>query len=158
MAFTTELERDSALNLSQAADGTFNLYLTGIPYNPDRYTLVTKEQLRYSYDQFGDIELLSISDRNGVTLKFDETGIQSSAGPRITWERDASGRIQHILDPDGNSLEYAYDSHGRLLSFQDQEGNITSYSYVDDPYGFTTGLRSKRPRLRARQGGAWTAP
>ncbi|MCR9296030.1 MAG: putative Ig domain-containing protein, partial [bacterium] len=116
--------------LSQAEDGTFGLYLTGFPYNPDTYTLVTKDQHRYTYQQFADMPLQSIKDRNGVELVFDETGIHSSVGPEILWVRDAAGRIQHIIDPAGNRLEYTYDAQGDLRSVTDQVGITWTMQYA----------------------------
>ncbi len=36
------------VSLSQQADGTFAVYLFGLPYNPDAYTLITRDQVRYT--------------------------------------------------------------------------------------------------------------
>jgi RHS repeat-associated protein len=122
--------------LSQNANGAFGLYLLNLPYNPDRYTLVSKEQLRLTYDQFSDLQLQSISDRNGVQLTFTEDGIFSSLGPQVVWQRDSLNRITSITDPAGNVLKYSYDHNGDLVSFEDQVGNVTSMSYLADPAHF----------------------
>ena len=99
--------------------GTFGLYLFGLPYNPDTYTLVSKDQMRYTYGQFDDLQLRSVSNRNNVTLAFDQTGIHSSIGPEILWTRDAQGRITRITDPVGRMIQYGYDTSGDLV-FRDQ--------------------------------------
>ncbi len=120
-------------SLSQQADGTFSVYLFGLPYNPDRYTLVTRDQMRYSYDQFADMQLQSITSRNNVRLTFDESGIRSSLGPAILWERDDQGRITSIIDPAGNRLFYRYDALGDLVEFENQIGDLTTMRYLTDP-------------------------
>ena len=127
-----QLEVDD-VGLSQNPDGTFGLYLFGFNYNPDTYTLVTQDQMQYTYNQFDDIQLQSIKDRNNVTLTFDNTGIHSSVGPSITWTRDDQGRITEILDTAGNPLAYTYTTSGDLESFTDQVGNVTTMTYLDDP-------------------------
>lgn len=129
-----EMELEVApTSLSQQSDGTFTVYLFGLPYNPDSYTLITRDQVRYSYNQFADIQLQSITNRHNVQLTFDETGIHSSIGPEILWERDAEGRITSIIDPAGNRLHYRYDALGDLVEFENQIGDITRMSYLSDP-------------------------
>ncbi len=120
-------------SLSQQADGTFSIYLFGLPYNPDNYTLVTRDQMRYEYNQFADRQLQSITNRNNVQLIFDDAGIHSSTGPEILWERDTQGRITAIIDPAGNRLHYRYDALGDLVEFENQIGDITRMSYLIDP-------------------------
>ncbi|MDX1926135.1 MAG: putative Ig domain-containing protein [Pirellulaceae bacterium] len=122
--------------LSQNTDGTFGLYLLNLPYNPDRYTLVSKEQLRLTYNQFSDLQLESVSDRNGVQLTFTKDGIFSSLGPKVVWQRDSQNRITSITDPNGNVLKYSYDNNGDLVTFEDQVGNVTRMSYLSDPAHF----------------------
>jgi RHS repeat-associated protein len=126
----------SATPLSQAADGSFGTYLSGLPYNPDRYTLITTEQRRYSYNQFpqdGGPQLTSITDRNGVQLVVDQLGIHSSLGPSIYWSRDAAGRITSITDPAGGQLHYEYSTQGNLIRLTDQTGNVTAMDYLSEP-------------------------
>ena len=81
--------------LRQNPDGTFKLYFGAFNYNPHVYTLITKDQVRYTYDQFEG--LLSISDRNDVRLTYTDTGITSSIGQSITWTRDTFGRSAALL-------------------------------------------------------------
>ncbi len=73
----------------QNADGTFWLYLFGFTYNPDEYTLVTKDQREFRIHQFDGLQ--DITDRNGVMLSFEDDGVFSSTGQSITWVRDAAG-------------------------------------------------------------------
>ncbi|MEM7474531.1 MAG: putative Ig domain-containing protein [Planctomycetota bacterium] len=130
--------------LSQSADGTFGTYLTGFAYNPDTYTLVTKDQLRYTYNQFQDIQLTSIVDRNNVTLTLDESGIRSSIGPEITWTRDSQGRITAITDPAGKTIDYTYTPLGDLESVTDQISQRTSMTYLSEPLHYLESITDPR--------------
>ncbi len=117
--FTADVDTDYELEvpkvgLSQNADGTFGLYLlSGFSYNPREFTLVSKDQIRYTYDQFD--ELQTITDRNDVELEYRDDGIFSSTGESIQFVRDAQGRITSIIDPLGNAIEYEYDADGDLV-------------------------------------------
>jgi RHS repeat-associated protein len=117
--------------LSQSATGVFSLYLVGFPYNPQEYSLTTKDQLTYRYDQFDG--LLDVTDRNGVQLTYSATGIVSSVGQSIQFQRDDLGRLTQILDPAGNPLTYTYDAAGDLVTFTNQVGLGSSYTYLADP-------------------------
>jgi RHS repeat-associated protein len=119
-----------SIPLRQNSDGTFKLYFGGFDYNPRVYTLITKDQLRYTYDQFDG--LLSIQNRNDVRLVWTDTGVSSSVGESITWTRDALGRITQITDPNGNPITYSYSLEGDLISVADQLGNATTMSYLAD--------------------------
>ncbi len=130
--------------LSQNANGSFGLYLLNLPYNPDRYTLVTKDQLRLNYNQFSDLQLESASDRNAVKLTFTKDGIFSSLGPKVTWQRDSQNRITSVTDPAGNVLHYTYDASGDLVSFENQVGDITRMSYLADPAHFLQSIVDPR--------------
>ncbi|MEM0925666.1 MAG: putative Ig domain-containing protein, partial [Planctomycetota bacterium] len=130
--------------LQQNSDGTFGLYLIGFPYNPDTYTLVTKDQLRFTYSQFDAIELQHVEDRNGVRLTFDEFGIHSSAGPRVIWTRDALGRIKSIIDPEGNEIAYEYSEQGDLVRVTDAVGDSMSFTYFDEPAHYLDSVTDAR--------------
>jgi RHS repeat-associated protein len=117
--------------LSQNPDGTFGLYmLGGFAYNPSEYTLITKDQLRYRYDQFDGLR--DITDRNGNVLTYTEDGIFSSTGTSIEFVRDDQGRIAGIVDPAGNSILYDYDAAGNLVMVTDQVGVASTMTYHAD--------------------------
>ena len=130
--------------LTQNANGAFGLYLLNLPYNPDRYTLVSRDQLRLTYNQFSDLQLESVSDRNGVQLTFTKDGIFSNLGPKVVWQRDSQNRITAITDPAGNVLRYSYNDDGDLVSFEDQVGNVTRMSYLADPAHFLQSIVDPR--------------
>lgn len=121
------------MSLTQRDDGTFGIYLLGFNYNPSSYTLITKDQTRYTYDQFAPIELKTIENSHGTVLTVDALGIHGNDGTAILWQRDAFGRITTITDPAGNKIAYEYSSSGHLISVTDQVGNVTRMTYLDAP-------------------------
>ncbi|MEA4824761.1 MAG: hypothetical protein VB111_11735 [Clostridiaceae bacterium] len=59
-------------------------------------------------------EMSSYTDRNGNTTHY---------------ERDASGNITRLINPDASTKEYTYDSKSNLLSVKDELGNFIFYVY-----------------------------
>jgi choice-of-anchor C domain-containing protein len=102
-------------------------------YNPRLYTLKTKEGIKYEIDEIEGLK--KVTDLNGNTLTVKPEGLFHSSGIRVSFERDAQGRITKITEPNDptrtpGTLKYAYDSLGNLLSFTDQSNAVTKYSYT----------------------------
>jgi RHS repeat-associated protein len=141
--------------LIQNDDGTFT-DVSGLAYNPADpefnavYTLTAKDGLVYNIDPISG-QLLSAADPNHNTLTFSASGITSSAGEQVTFQRDPQGRIIGVTDPAGKQVQYAYDDNGNLVSVTDRDGNTTKFIYdstrihyldqVIDPLG-RTGVRA----------------
>jgi RHS repeat-associated protein len=110
-------------------------------YDPTRYKLTDKEGMVYVINQATGVE--KITDLNGNTITFGPNGIIHSAGPSVTFTRDAENRITKITDPLGNEIEYAYDFYGDLVAVTDQEDYTTQFRYnhehglldIVDPHG-----------------------
>ena len=145
-----KLEVDD-IPLSIRSDGTAGLFLFGLPYNPSEYRLTTKDGTAYKYDQFDG--LIDITDRNGNTLTYSDSGIVSSTGESVEFRRDSQGRITEIIDTAGESIEYDYNANGDLVSVTDRTDNTTELVYeqpqlphylteVIDPLG-RSGIRSE---------------
>ena len=94
--------------------------------NQETFTLETKEGDRYNYSHG---LLRSVRTRNGNELTFDAGGISHQSGTGITFERDGENRIEAVVDPLGNRIEYGYDTRGDLVSVTDGEGNLTKFTY-----------------------------
>src|SRR5205823_4314257 len=119
-------------------DGSFYDWGSGLPYNPGdsalgggKYLLTTQDGLAYVIDgSTGDLE--RVLDPNGNTLTFTDDAILSSAGPKVTFERDPQGRITAVVDPAGQKVRYEYDARGDLVAVTDREDNVTRFVY-DEP-------------------------
>ncbi|WP_375492777.1 RHS repeat-associated core domain-containing protein [uncultured Nostoc sp.] len=138
--------------------GTNQYYgLAGSAYNPADsyyggvYTLTTKEGIVYEIDAAtGD--LLTVTDTNGNKLTYTDADITSSTGQKITFGRDAQGRIATVTDPAGKQIRYGYNAQGDLISVTDREGNTTRMEYdqershyldkIIDPLG-RTGVKNE---------------
>ena len=88
----------------------------GLPYNPahvffgNQYTLTTQEGIEYRIDaQSGDLN--QVTDLNGNTLTYSDSGILSSTGKEVQFERDAQGRIVAVIDPAFFSRQSTVISH-----------------------------------------------
>ena len=90
---TSTLTPDGDASLSYFGDG--NLYGGGFGsggiYDPQRFRLTAKDGTVYVLDRTA--RPVSATDRSGNTLTVSPTGITSSLGPSITFERDPQGRI-----------------------------------------------------------------
>jgi RHS repeat-associated protein len=106
------------------------------PFNPNTYTLTTKDGLKYEYDQTAGLK--KITDLNANVVTFKPEGIFHSGGPSITFQRDYRGRITKITDTAGNTLDYRYDLRGNLVAFDDQVKTTppVTYTYLASPAHF----------------------
>ena len=117
------------------------------PFNPADsyyggvYVLTTKEGVKYRIDAAtGDLR--TVTDTNGNTLTYTDDAITSSIGQKVTFERDAQGRIKSVKDPMQEYLTYDYDNKGDLISVTDRMKNTTTMVYdtsYDDPKYANTG-------------------
>lgn len=97
------------------------------PFDPDQYLLTLPDGriLQISMSQ----GLQKMTDLNGNTLMITPTGITSSTGKSVSFQRDSQNRIQTITDPNGNMLNYSYNTAGDLVSFVDASQNASTYTY-----------------------------
>src|SRR4029450_10072377 len=87
---------------------------TGLPYNPTRWKVTTKDGTAYVIDD--DAGLQSVTDRNGNVTSLTDEGITNSSGLGMSISRDGLGRITGITDPLSNTLSYQYDAYGDLVA------------------------------------------
>lgn len=97
------------------------------PYNPTQFQLTLHNGTKYIVDKSGG--LISITDRNGNTVHFEQGKIWSDDNRAITITRGANGLITGITDMMGNTYQYAQDGAGNLISSTDRVGNTTTYDY-----------------------------
>jgi RHS repeat-associated protein len=150
---TNKLTVEKSSIFTRNASGSYSGF-QGQPFNPADtlfggvYVLTSKDGSKYRIDAAtGD--LLTVQDTNGNTLTYSDSEIKSSTGQKVTFERDAQGRIVAVKDPMGELLRYGYDAQGDLVSVTDQEKNVTKFVYdatYDDPNiaGVNDGGRSRK--------------
>ena len=116
--------------LQQSGDGSFGAFLGLGSYNPDQFVLTSEDGTLFFYDQ--ELGLIGVEDTNGNALTVTDDAITHSSGQSIQFVRDDQGRVEQIIDPDGNAISYQYDANGDLISFTDQSGETTRFEYSDD--------------------------
>jgi YD repeat-containing protein len=136
---TNELTVESGIFI-RGRDGRYYGF-NGQPYNPADglfggvYVLKSKDGTVYRIDA-GTGDLLTVKDTNGNTLTYSDDAIISSTGQKVTFERDAQGRIKSVKDPMQEYVRYDYDANGDLVSVTDRTQNTTRMVYdtsYDDP-------------------------
>jgi YD repeat-containing protein len=136
-------ELPSGLNrtkwLNEGPDGKFRE--VGNPFDPANpflgleYVLTTKDGTAYIIDPTSG-KLTEVRDPNGNRIIYTDDAITSSTGQKVTFERDADGRIVSVADPLGEVIRYTYDASGDLVSVTDREKNVARMVYdtsYDDP-------------------------
>ncbi|MBE9011234.1 putative Ig domain-containing protein, partial [Pseudanabaenaceae cyanobacterium LEGE 13415] len=136
-------ELPSGLNrtkwFNEGPDGKFRE--VGTPFDPANpffgleYVLTTKDGTAYIIDPTTGT-LTEVRDPNGNRITYTDNAITSSTGQKVTFERDAQGRIVSVTDPMGEVVRYTYDASGDLTSVTDREENVTRMIYdtsYDDP-------------------------
>ena len=83
-------------------------------YEPQDVRLTTPDGRVFDLDLADGVTRLA--DPNGNALAITDAGITHSSGKSITFERDAAGRIERIVDPLGHATSYTYDTAGDLAS------------------------------------------
>jgi RHS repeat-associated protein len=79
------------------------------------YVYTLKNHVAYRFDQNGLLQ--AVTDGNGYQTTVSYTG----------------GKIDHVTDPEGRALRFAYDSDGHLQTVTDPHSRTVSFSY--DPAG-----------------------
>ncbi|HEX8913739.1 MAG TPA: FG-GAP-like repeat-containing protein, partial [Humisphaera sp.] len=121
--------QDGAFSVNASGETTLPLF--GFAWNPDVYQLTTQDNLKYTIDQRAGLQ--KIVDLSGNTVTFTPTGISHSSGQSIQIVRDAEGRVDKIIDPAGNPIDYTYNAAGDLTEYKDQEANATKFKYLVSP-------------------------
>jgi fibro-slime domain-containing protein/RHS repeat-associated protein len=109
-------------------DGGLDSYNPADPNYGGYFTLTGYDGTAYQIDA-GTGKLQSISDLNGNTDTFTDSGVTNQYGIGITYVRDARDRITTVIDPQNNQIVYGYDAYGDLVTVTDQMNNVTTFSY-----------------------------
>ena len=120
------------LPLLRYADNQYILAALSASYNPLGYQLIGKDGTRYHYSQTEG--LLDVTDTHGSKLTYSDTGIVSSSGQAVQFQRDDAGRITKVRDPDGRETLYTYNAAGDLVSVVYPNGLSNVYQYTAQHY------------------------
>ncbi len=117
--------------VSQVSDGSVVYPLFQFGFNPNDYLLTLQNGTVYHYDQRQGLK--DVTDLNGNTATFTDSGIRHSSGVAIDFVRDTQGRITSIKAPNGTQIGYVYDANGDLIEVTNQLGAKTSFGYYATP-------------------------
>jgi RHS repeat-associated protein len=95
-------------------DGSLWACVGGGFYNPPGYVYTDPSGTSYTISASGNLQ--SMLDKNGNGLSITPSGITSTTGLSVSFDRDSSGRIIEITDPQSNNYVYSYDENGNLAS------------------------------------------
>ena len=116
-----------SLYLVDSTNGFLESAGDGSPYPITQYTLTTRNGYIYQLNQNFGVEV--ITDPNGYTLTYSDSGIVHSSGVSVDFIRDAQNRVTSITTPNGDSISYTYKTNGELASVTDELSGVNSYSY-----------------------------
>jgi len=120
-------------------------FLGRLKVQPDTsYRVTLNSGEIWDFDLAGRIELITNPDGTTVAIvRGVDTVVTSSAGPSLTFHRDAGGTTTGVSASDGRSVTYAY-AGGNLVSATDADGRTWTYGY--DANGFMSSV--KDPTVR----------
>ncbi|TRY30325.1 RHS repeat-associated core domain-containing protein [Aliiglaciecola sp. M165] len=121
---TLALEESRQVRL---VNGQLEVLGTNEVFDENDLVLTTREGYVYNFTANDDVTL--ITDPNGNTLTFSETGITHSSGKEIAFSRRSNGVISSIRRPDRQSYSYAYNSSFDLIRASAREGLFEDYTY-----------------------------
>jgi YD repeat-containing protein len=141
---TSKLEAAEPGEIVYGFDGSLYEGEIGNYWSDHRFLLTTRfgQKLILSTET----GLVSEEDQSHNKLTVTRNGIESSAGPKLSFTRDSQGRISEVTGPSGQHLHYGYDPAGDLTSYTDADGNTTTYTY-DSNHDLlsTTGPGASKP-------------
>jgi RHS repeat-associated protein len=95
--------------------------------NPLKVTDVNGNIITYTYDLLGRVKTMTNQADGGMTQYFYVTAGTCSAG--TCGSGGGNGKIDYMILPEGNRIDYDYDNAGNLSKVIDSDGNNINYSY-----------------------------
>ncbi len=108
---------------------------SGYPYNPmsplfEGTDFILKAPDGNSYDIDAKLGIIAKTNSAGQTVYLGDNGIVAAGGQSVQFITDAKGRLQRLIGPDGEVVQYEYDVAGDLVSVRKpQSGQTTRYGY-----------------------------
>lgn len=122
------------------------LFGSGDVYDERRFRLTDSAGTEYLIEVGEGVS--QMRDRNGQTVTITDAGVVSSAGPSMTYDRDALGRITQVDGPSGEVINYTYDAAGDLVSVTEPAGLVTELGYTGNHYLTSIGGAGQPPVRR----------
>ncbi len=99
--------------------------------NPARVIDPNGNMTTYTYDASGRVlTVKALGDTVPTQYVYVQAGCTTCGGGAV-------GKIDYIILPEGNKIDYDYDTNGNLTQIKDNDGNSINYNY--DKYGNKTG-------------------
>lgn len=120
-------------------NGTFLAYpglLASLVENvgpPITYTLTTKDQIIYQFDEDGKLLYIQDAKGNQKTFSYNTSGllerVEGPGGNRYLQLTYDNGLLASVTDHTNRSMSFGYDVNGDLASVTDVLGQVWTYSY-----------------------------
>lgn len=113
------------------------------------------KQIKYAYDEYGNISKLTYPDNTTVQYTYNEldqiTQIKDRQGKVTKYDRDANGNITKVTRPNNTYSTIEYDDMGNVIKvvnmgknpYYDIEEELSAFAYTYDKSGFITGEIAK---------------
>lgn len=110
--------------------------------------LTSGKQIKYSYDEYGNLAKLTYPDNTTVQYTYNEldqlTQIKDRQNKVTTYERDANGNITKVTRPNSTYTTIEYDDMGQITKLVNMGKNpyyntkkeLSSFAYIYDQSGF----------------------
>ncbi len=120
--------------------------------------LLNGKQIKYSYDEYGNISKLTYPDNTTVQYTYNEldqlTQIKDRQGKVTKYDRDANGSITKVTRPNNTYSTIEYDDMGNVIKvvnmgknpYYNIEEELSTFAYTYDKSGFITGEAAKNGR------------
>ncbi|AWI08089.1 fibronectin type III domain-containing protein [Ereboglobus luteus] len=130
---TPDQEDNGPVTLSTQSYAYYNAY----QFNPTRFTYTDVAGNKYTIDE--KLGLIDQTTPQGQKITFNRdaqgrvTGYTHSNGTSLTIHRDpVTHRITGITTPEGDTIAYTCDANGDLAGHTDRAGATTSFTYYTD--------------------------
>jgi RHS repeat-associated protein len=92
---------------------------------PGKVTDVNSNATTYTYDSLGRVKTVTTLADNATT----QYAYVTTCTTGMCGGANGQGKLDYVILPDGNKIDYDYDNAGNLITITDNDGNTINYSY-----------------------------